>query len=144
MIYYFSATGNSKHVAERIAEALNDRAQSIETAGAAIALQPDEHLGLVTPTNWNELPVFVREFIQKTDIRLAQNNYVFCVATYGFLQGFVCEDARRELRKKGIGMDAGFLVFARPAIDEERLDSFFFHFYCFFLRLKIHWCPGVR
>ena len=71
MIYYFSATGNSKHVAERIAEALNDRAQSIETAGAAIALQPDEHLGLVTPTNWNELPVFVREFIQKTDIRLA-------------------------------------------------------------------------
>lgn len=28
MIYYFSATGNSKHVAERIAEALNDQAQS--------------------------------------------------------------------------------------------------------------------
>ncbi len=110
MIYYFSATGNSKHVAERIAEALNDWAQSIETAGAAITLQPDEHLGLVTPTNWNELPVFVREFIQKTDIRLAQNNYVFCVATYGFLQGFVCEDARRELKKKGIGMNAGFSV----------------------------------
>ena len=63
-----------------------------------------------SPSNWNELPVFVREFIQKTDIRLAQNNYVFCVATYGFLQGFVCEDARRELRKKGIGMDAGFSV----------------------------------
>ena len=124
MIYYFSATGNSKHVAERIAEALNDRAQSIETAGAAIALQPDEHLGLVTPTNWNELPVFVREFIQKTDIRLAQNNYVFCVATYGFLQGFVCEDARRELRKKGIGMDAGFLVFRGPPLTKSALILF--------------------
>ncbi len=31
MILYFSATGNSKYVAERIAEATGDRALSIET-----------------------------------------------------------------------------------------------------------------
>ena len=31
MIYYFSATGNSQHVATRIAEALGTQAQSIET-----------------------------------------------------------------------------------------------------------------
>ena len=110
MIYYFSATGNSQHVATRIAEALGTQAQSIETASTEIRLADGEPLGFVTPTNWNELPVLVREFIRKADIRLAQNNYVFTVATYGFLQGFVCEDARRELKRKGIKMNAGYSV----------------------------------
>lgn len=110
MIYYFSATGNSQHVATRIAEALGTQAQSIETASTEIRLADHEPLGFVTPTNWNELPVLVREFIRKADIRLALNNYVFCVATYGFLQGFVCEDARRELKRKGIIMNAGYSV----------------------------------
>ena len=36
MIYYFSATGNSQHVATRIAEALGTQAQSIETANTEI------------------------------------------------------------------------------------------------------------
>ncbi len=110
MIYYFSATGNSKHVAERIAEAINTQAQSIETADSVINLQTDEVLGFVTPTNWNQLPVLVREFIRKADIHLTQNNYVFTVATYGAIQGFVCEDARHELKRKGITMNAGFSV----------------------------------
>ena len=92
MIYYFSATGNSQHVATRIAEALGTQAQSIETADTTITLADSEPLGFVTPTNWNELPVLVREFIQKADIRLAQNNYVFTVA------------------RKGIVMNAGFSV----------------------------------
>ena len=102
MIYYFSATGNSQHVATRIAEAIGTQAQSIETASSEIVLTDNEPLGFVTPTNWNELPVLVREFIRKAEIRLAKDNYVFAVATYGFLQGFVCEDARRELKRKGI------------------------------------------
>ena len=110
MIYYFSATGNSQHVATRIAEALGTQAQSIETASTEIRLADGEPLAFVTPTNWNELPVLVREFLRKADIRLAKDNYVFCVATYGFLQGFVCEDARHELKRKGITMNAGYSV----------------------------------
>ena len=110
MIYYFSATGNSQHVATRIAEALGTQAQSIENASTSIVLTDNEPLGFVTPTNWNQLPVLVREFIRKADIRMAKDNYVFCVATYGFLQGFVCEDARRELKRKGITMNAGYSV----------------------------------
>ena len=110
MIYYFSATGNSQHVATRIAEALGTQAQSIETADTQIRLAANEPLGFVTPTNWNELPVLVREFIRKADIHLAKDNYVFTVATYGAIQGHVCEDARRELKCKGIKIDAGFSV----------------------------------
>ena len=49
MIYYFSATGNSQHVATRIAEALGTQAQSIETASTEIRLADSEPLGFVTP-----------------------------------------------------------------------------------------------
>ena len=45
MIYYFSATGNSQHVATRIAEALGTQAQSIETASTEIRLADREPLG---------------------------------------------------------------------------------------------------
>ncbi|MBR1467556.1 MAG: EFR1 family ferrodoxin [Bacteroidaceae bacterium] len=110
MIYYFSATGNSRHVAERIAAALGDIARSIEQVSHEVALKEGEVLGIVSPANWNELPVLVREFIQKTTFTLSGNNYVFTVATFGMMQGFVCEDARREFKKKGVTMDAGFSV----------------------------------
>lgn len=112
MIYYFSATGNSKHVADRLAEALGTKSQSIETASAEILLADGEPLGIVTPTNWNQLPVLVREFIKKAEFRLAKDNYVFTVATYGAIQGMVCEDARRELKRKGVTMNAVFSSFA--------------------------------
>ena len=110
MICYFSATGNSRHVAERIAEAFGDQTLSIENAPQELVLKDGEFLGFVTPSNWNELPVLVREFIRKTSFCLAKGNYVFTVATFGLLQGFVCEDARRELAQMNIVMDAGFSV----------------------------------
>lgn len=48
MIYYFSATGNSQHVATRIAEALGTQAQSIETASTEIHLTDHEPIASIT------------------------------------------------------------------------------------------------
>ena len=110
MIYYFSATGNSRHVAERLAAALNEQAQSIETAETAISLKDGELLGFVTPTYWNELPSNVRDFMKRLEVTLAKDNYVFTVATYGMAAGIIGEDARRLLKTKGIQMDAAYAV----------------------------------
>ena len=62
MILYFSATGNCKHTAERIAEALGDRAESVLTYGENIHLKKGECFGIVTPTYFVELPTIIREF----------------------------------------------------------------------------------
>ena len=51
MIYYFSATGNSQHVATRIAEALGTQAQSIETADTQIRLTDHEPIASITKNN---------------------------------------------------------------------------------------------
>lgn len=63
MVYYFSATGNSKYVAEGIAVALGDEAQSIQ--GCDGRLSRADVLGLVTPTYAWGLPEIVKRFIAR-------------------------------------------------------------------------------
>ena len=64
MILYFSATGNSRYAAQRLAAALNDRAVSIIDSDGEIALRRGERLGVVTPTYAWELPEHVRRFLK--------------------------------------------------------------------------------
>lgn len=110
MIYYFSATGNSKYVAERIAQAFGEQTCAIEKAPQNIQVQDNELFGLVTPTNWWELPVLVREFLTEKTFRFAADTYSFVVATYGTTPGCCGEDARRLLTKHNIALTASFSV----------------------------------
>ena len=108
MILYFSATGNSKYVAERIARAMDDRAVSIEKQEAEIILAPEEILGLVTPTYLWQLPPIVRDFIGRLEVK--GTGYAFGVSTYGTSPGFTREELRRELARRGIQLSASFSV----------------------------------
>ena len=87
MILYFSATGNCKYVARRLATALTDKAVSIEDAVPVMKLARGEKLGFITPTNWWELPVLVRKFMQSLTVSASQEYYTFLVATYGTTPG---------------------------------------------------------
>ena len=60
MILYFSATGNSKHTAEKIAERFNDKAVSIEGFNGNISLSKEEIFGIVTPVYFWGLPITSR------------------------------------------------------------------------------------
>ena len=82
MILYFSGTGNSKYVAERIARATGEEICSIEQV-QEVNLKDGELFGLVCPTYWGELPILSRMFLTNTPIRTANNNYCFFVTTYG-------------------------------------------------------------
>ena len=110
MILYFSATGNCKYVAKRIAQALDDKAVSIEQTSPEVTLAPEEVLGIITPTNWWELPILVREFLQSLTIESKGDFYTFLVATYGTTPGCCGEDARRILKKRSITLNASFSV----------------------------------
>ena len=80
-ILYFSATGNSRHVAERIAE---------PTGGSLISIVDcirqghyqfvDEVIGVVSPTFYYGLPSLVYDFLKKAEIKA---DYYFLVSTYG-------------------------------------------------------------
>jgi ferredoxin len=106
LVYYFSATGNSKCVAEGIAGALGDEARSIQ--GCDGRLPREDLLGLVTPTYAWGLPEIVKRFIAR--LSTEQPGYAFLVATYGTTPGFTGEQARRLLGERGLSLDALFSV----------------------------------
>ena len=110
MIVYFSATGNSKYVAERIAKEFGDTAVSIEGSDGRIELEGGGMLGFVTPVHWWEIPLLVREFLQDLRITGAEPSYSFIVTTCGTTPGCTYVEAERILSAEGIHLDAGFSV----------------------------------
>ncbi len=110
MIYYFSATGNSKYVAERLGKALNEDVCSIENIPNEIEFKDDEVVGLVAPTNWLGASLLAREFLKNTKFKMGNNNYLFYVATCGLLPGASGEDARRLLAAQNIKLDASYSI----------------------------------
>lgn len=101
MICYFSATGNSKRVAERIAEAIGETAVSIE------GLDPEEVSGkclsLVTPVYFWTVPNIVQEFLR----RIKPSELGFMIITYGTTTGHSTKDAEEIL---GRGFSAYYQI----------------------------------
>jgi len=110
MIIYFSATGNSRYVAEKVAEATGDKAYSIEEISNTLYVSEKAVLGMVFPTYAWELPINVREFLENIKLEGCRDMYVFFVATYGTTPGATGSDAARILKKKGISVNARFCV----------------------------------
>ena len=97
MILYFSATGNSEHVARRIAAATSDKVMSIERFDAEalrlVATEGPCQLGFVAPVYAWGLPTPMIEFLKIADLSIAagakggERPYTFYVSTYGSTTG---------------------------------------------------------
>ena len=110
MIFYFSATGNSKHVAESIAHE-GEKLVSIATAmdkGQHIFSVADDRVGIVSPTYDWTLPSIVSEFLAQLELRFEKRPYLFYVATYGTTSGASAAMADRIMRERGLSFDACF------------------------------------
>ncbi len=85
MIYYFSATGNSKHAAEIIAKETNDIAVSITDIlnGKAEIKEKSEKTGFVFPVYFWGLPEIIKRFASLPEVRNSLGKYVYCVITCG-------------------------------------------------------------
>ena len=75
MVLYFTGTGNSRYIASRIAEALNDELFSINDrlkAGDTSPVATGEALILVTPTYAWRIPRIVQDWLLKTSFPAAK------------------------------------------------------------------------
>lgn len=83
VIYYFSATGNSLHVAKMIAAELEDaKLVSIPCALKSKQFIPEaESVGFVFPLHCFSLPMMVEDFIRQVDLQSVK--YIFAVVTCG-------------------------------------------------------------
>ena len=120
MILYFSATGNSEHVARRVAAATGDKVMSIERFDAeslrlALAEGPYQ-LGFVAPVYAWGLPTPMIDFLKTADLSIAAGEngngqpYTFYVSTYGSTTGQSAKFARDLLREHGLKLDATMSV----------------------------------
>lgn len=114
MIFYFSATGNSKYVATRLAKQLNETIVSIsdcfQTNKFSFDLKDDEQIGFVTPTYFFGLPTIVNEFLDRLEISKTKKAYVFHIATFGTTTGQTGKMMNELLLKKGLHLDGKFSV----------------------------------
>lgn len=114
MIFYFSATGNSKYAARRLLDATGGELVSISESLAAgkffFAAQEGEAVGIVFPTFFWGLPSLVKEFLQKMELTAPAGTYLYCVATCGTTPGACGAIAERLLHAKGLSLSARFSV----------------------------------
>lgn len=109
MIIYFSATGNCKYVADRIAERLQIKTEALTKLNSEIPFLDDDMFGFISPTYHWGLPSIVKEFLEVISFK-AKPKYSFFVATYGTTSGQTGRFAENYLRDKGIRLDAKFSV----------------------------------
>lgn len=113
MIFYFSATGNSRHTAKIIAKALGENAVSITDCLKKdfrnFIIDKNESIGFIFPVYNFGLPITVIDFIGKLNINL-NDNYVFTVATFGGFSGGASKIIKEKLADKGFGVNAQYSV----------------------------------
>ena len=104
MIFYFSATGNCKYVAQRIAASTGETTISI----AECIKQQKFHcssdngtVGIITPTYAWGLPSIVRDFLNALVLD-EKPSYLWFLSTYGTTSGQTGRFANEIMQKKGL------------------------------------------
>ncbi|MDD3172791.1 MAG: EFR1 family ferrodoxin [Herbinix sp.] len=114
MIFYFSGTGNSKHVAEKIAYGTGERLVYISDdtikANEVYEVKENDKLGFVFPVYWYCIPTIVERFINCLKISGYQKQYVYAVATYGLAGGNVMDRLSLILNKKQLQLNGKYGV----------------------------------
>ena len=130
MILYFSGTGNSKFVAQRIAVALGDKILNLNDrikASDTSLVETGERVIIVTPTYAWRIPRIVRDWLLKTELRGAR--LAWFVMTCGSEIGNADRYNRDLCTEKGLAcmgtaqivMPENYIaMFSAPQADEAR------------------------
>ncbi|MDR1005925.1 MAG: EFR1 family ferrodoxin [Bacteroidales bacterium] len=114
MVFFFSATGNSKYVARQIADNHNqtmiDIGKMSKEGNYTFELSDQEMIGFVFPVYFGGIPTIVRDFISKLQLKNYNQNYVFAVCTCGAIAANTLNATRRLLKRHKIKMNVGFAV----------------------------------
>lgn len=108
VIYYFSGTGNSLYVAQKIQERLKDAKLVRIHSGLPdqqISVETDT-LGIVFPVYAWGPPIIVEDVLKRVNI--AQPNYLFVVATHAGGPRNCLKYVERLFRKKGLTLHGAF------------------------------------
>lgn len=111
-LIYFSQTGNTRRVAETLAEAMRDAGNAVRLVSLRKATAQDafagDLLGVGTPCFSSQAPTPIKMFLQSLPALERKRAFVF--ATSGGAPGRVLYDLTRLLQNKGAEVVGGFLT----------------------------------
>ncbi len=115
MVVYFSATGNSKYCAEKIAKATEDKLFSLNVAmksgQSQMDLCGDNQLVIVSPIYDMGMSWAVKEYLESTEfINVSEELYTSAVFTCGKSCGIAAEEMKEVLQQKGLSLNAAYAV----------------------------------
>ena len=114
MVFYFSGTGNSKHVAQCLAHATKEKCVSItdcmRNGEFSFSLCKDERVGFVTPVYFWGLPDIVVRFLNLLNITDLRHHFIYHVVTFGTSTGQAHYMMQQLLKHKGLWLDAKYNV----------------------------------
>ncbi len=112
MILCFSGTGNSRAVADILAECTGDSVLKMgHDVPEVLALAPGEGLGIVFPVYGWGLPKAVETYVRRMVLEYEATPYIYIVCTCGDDIGRTDRLAAKELNRKGLSLDAAWSVF---------------------------------
>ncbi len=114
MVFYFSGTGNSKHIADTIAKSTGERlvyiSESTIEEHETYEIEGNERIGFVFPVYWYSMPTIVEKFITQLKLSGYQKQYVYAITTYGVSAGNVMNRLAQTLKNKQIPLNGRFGV----------------------------------
>jgi Fe-S-cluster-containing hydrogenase component 2 len=111
MIFYFSGTGNSFHVATEVAKSQGQLpvsiAKELDKGTHEYQLNKNELVGFIYPIYAWGPPKIVLDFIRKIKIN-GEKPYVFSISTCGSNEGNATHLLQKALRLRGLSLDSAF------------------------------------
>lgn len=130
VIYYFSGSGNSYHIAKGIGEILGNT-KLIRICSDNMHLSSENRykkIGIIFPVYYFSIPKMVKVFIESLNI--VEDTYIYAVATCGGFVGVSFVDIRKILKEKGhtlsstfkIIMPDNYQILYSPATEEKQRE----------------------
>jgi flavodoxin/ferredoxin len=111
LLVYFSQTGNTRTVAEAMADAFSIKGHTVRTLSMKDALPSDitgcDVLGVGAPCFESQAPTPVKDYLSSMPYMHAKPSFVF--ATSGGQPGRVLYDLTRIMQRRGASVMAGFM-----------------------------------
>jgi ferredoxin/flavodoxin len=106
-IFYFTGTGNSLEIAQRLATGLGG-AEVERICGKPANGRGFECVGIIYPVYMWHMPLMVEDFLKGLEVD--KNAYVFAVADGGGSSGAALNETKKSLNSRGINLASGFFV----------------------------------
>ena len=113
MIFYFSGTGNTRWVAQALADATGERLveiNNVKPGKCPYDLAEDERIGFCFPVHGWQPPALVRQFVANLRFAGAGGHFCFAVCTCGDNIGDTMEIFNHDLIHIGLHADSVFSV----------------------------------